>query len=172
MTILAKFPPQNSRKSDVVTPKGALAMSADIQEQNELQSVVFQLGNELYGIDIFRVNEIIRMREVTPLPGSEAYIRGLVNLRGKTIPVVDLANRLGLEVQEISEDTRIIVIDSDSGNVGIVVDAVREVVTVNKDQIDKAPAIMSDSNSDFVDGVAKMEGGLIALLSLDRALAA
>lgn len=136
------------------------------------QAVVFVLGSESYGIDIFRVNEIIRLREITAIPCSETHIRGLVNLRGKTIPVIDLNVRLHLPPQEDVDSTRIVVVDSDQGNVGIVVDAVREVVTLSPDSVESTPTIVSELSAEFVKGVAKHESGLITLLDLDKALAA
>jgi purine-binding chemotaxis protein CheW len=142
-----------------------------VLEQEE-QMVVFQLGPESYGIDIFRVNEIIRLREITPIPKSEDYIRGLVNLRGKTIPVVDLRIKLNLGSAEDTETTRIIVVDAEFGNIGVVVDAVREVITLQPDQVNQAPLLVSDTDNDFVRGVAKVDDGLITLLHLDQALAA
>lgn len=146
-------------------------MAENIVLQQEEQMVVFQLGLESYGIDIFRVNEIIRLREITPIPKSEFHIRGLVNLRGKTIPVVDLRIRLNLGQTDDTDTTRIIVVDSEAGNIGVVVDAVREVITLQPDQVNQAPLLVSDSENDFVRGVAKVEGGLITLLNLDLALA-
>ena len=139
---------------------------------SEEQTVVFLLGTESYGIDIFRVNEIIRLREITPIPRTESHIRGLVNLRGKTIPVVDLRARLALGESEDSDSTRIIVVDSEQGNVGIVVDAVREVITLQQGEVEETPPLVTDLSTDFVRGVAKQEAGLITLLDLDKALAA
>ncbi len=108
---------------------------AEPEARKELQTVVFRLGTEFYGIDIFRVNEIIRMRDITPVPRTEPHIRGLVNLRGKTIPVVDIRMRMNLPESEDAESTRIIVVDTAHGNVGIVVDAVTEVVSLDRDTI-------------------------------------
>src|SRR6476619_3246865 len=104
------------------------------------QLVVFCLDKESYGIEIFRVNEIIRLREITPIPRTGHHIRGLVNLRGKTIPVVDLHARFSLDSVEDSDSTRIIVVESDQGNVGIVVDEVKEVITLTPEQIEQTPA--------------------------------
>jgi len=147
-------------------------MSEPTATPNEEQMVVFQLNTESYGIDIFRVNEIIRMREITPIPQTEVHVRGLVNLRGKTIPVVDLRIRFGLDSKEDGDSTRIIVVDGEHGNVGVVVDAVREVVTLQSADVEDAPTIVTDVNSDFVRGIAKCPDGLITLLNLDKALAA
>lgn len=136
------------------------------------QTVVFRLGDESYGIDIFRVNEIIRMREITPIPRTDEHIRGLVNLRGKTIPVVDLRARLRLANGEETDLTRIIVVETENGNVGVIVDAVTEVVTLEQESLEETPPLVTDQSTDFVQGVAKREGNLITLLNLDRALAA
>jgi purine-binding chemotaxis protein CheW len=138
---------------------------------NEQQTVVFRLGAESYGIDIFRVNEIIRLREITPVPRTEHHIRGLVNLRGKTIPVVDLRARLNLTTSDDGDDTRIIVVDTDHGKVGIVVDAVTEVISLQSDEMDETPPLLADVSTDFVRGVAKRASALITMLDLDRALA-
>jgi purine-binding chemotaxis protein CheW len=139
---------------------------------DEQQTVVFRLGPEFYGIDIFRVNEIIRLREITPIPRTEPHIRGLVNLRGKTIPVVDLRIRMNLPEEADTESTRIIVVETAHGNVGIVVDAVTEVASIGAESIDEAPQLVNDVAAEFVRGVAKRESDLVTLLDLDMALAA
>jgi purine-binding chemotaxis protein CheW len=147
-------------------------MSTDTVIQTEEQNVVFVIGNESYGIDIFRVNEIIRLREITPIPRSESHIRGLVNLRGKTIPVVDLAVRLSLSTEGDTDNTRIIVVDTEQGHVGIIVDEVREVVTLKSEEVEATPTMVTELSADFIRGVAKQPSGLITLLDLDLALAA
>lgn len=138
--------------------------------QTDEQLVVFRLCNESYGIEIFRVNEIIRLREITPIPRTGHHIRGLVNLRGKTIPVVDLHARFGLDPESDSESTRIIVVESEQGNVGVVVDEVREVMTLELNQIEQTPPLVASVNTEFVRGVAKQDGQLITLLDLEKAL--
>ena len=141
-------------------------MSTDTVIHTEEQNVVFVIGNESYGIDIFRVNEIIRLREITPIPRSESHIRGLVNLRGKTIPVVDLAVRLSLNTDGDTDNTRIIVVDTEQGHVGIIVDEVREVVTLKSEEVEATPTMVSELSADFIRGVAKQPSGLITLLDL------
>lgn len=147
-------------------------MSIENATSETQQTIVFQLAGEHYGVDIFRVNEIIRIREITPIPGTDAHIRGLVNLRGKTIPVIDLKARFGLPDSGYTINTRIIVLDSDDGIVGILVDAVREVITLTPDAIEKAPTLVTDLDNEFVRGVAKHANSLITLLNIDQALAA
>jgi purine-binding chemotaxis protein CheW len=142
----------------------------DLREDQ--QTVVFRLADESYGIEIFRVNEIIRLREITPVPRTEQYVKGLVNLRGKTIPVIDLRSRFSLPECEDTESSRIIVVDSESGQIGVVVDAVTEVLTLHGDQIESTPALVSEANNQFVRAVAKTNDKLITLLDLDHALAA
>lgn len=144
----------------------------DSGANGEQQTVVFRLADESYGIEIFRVNEIIRLREITPVPRTEAHVRGLVNLRGKTIPVIDLRTRFCLPESTESDSSRIIVVDSDSGQIGVVVDAVTEVLTLHEDQIDETPGLVADLNTQFVRAVAKTNDKLITLLDLDHALAA
>ena len=131
------------------------------------QVVVFRLEAERYGIDIFRVNEIIRLREITPLPHMAPHIRGLVNLRGRTIPVVDLRIRFGIGSGETTERARIIVVEAESGQVGLIVDEVCEVGALDGVSIEPPPDL---AEGDFVRGVARRDDRLIALLDLDRTL--
>lgn len=147
-------------------------MATNTLGTTEEQLVVFRLDSETYGIDIFRVNEIIRLREITPIPQAEAHIRGLVNLRGKTIPVVDLRTRFGLYTAEASDQARIIVVDTDEGNVGVIVDEVREVITIDSASVEETPPLVSGISNDFVRGVANQDGHLVTLLDLDKALGA
>jgi purine-binding chemotaxis protein CheW len=145
-------------------------MSAAPAVQTDEQLVVFRLDNESYGIEIFRVHEIIRLREITPIPRTGEHIRGLVNLRGKTIPVVDLHARFELEPTEDTDATRIIVVETEQGNVGVVVDEVKEVITLDPEQIEQTPVLVASVSTEFVRGVAKQSGMLITLLDLDKAL--
>lgn len=147
-------------------------MSTQEVSTTEQQTVVFRMGEESYGIDIFRVHEIIRMCEITPIPRTDAHIRGLVNLRGNTIPVIDLNARLQLDNSEETDSTRIIVVESENGNIGIIVDAVTEVITLEQNQIEDTPALVTDVATDFVKAVARREDHLVTLLDLDKTLAA
>lgn len=147
-------------------------LEREAPQAQEHQTVVFRLETESFGVDIFRVNEIIRMREVTPVPGSGIHIRGLINLRGKTIPVVDLRSRLGLGEAEATDETRIIVVSSEQGQVGLVVDAVTEVMTLAGAALEEAPALVADTASEYVWSLAKHNDRIITLLDLDKTLAA
>ena len=138
----------------------------------EEQMVVFRLNSESYAIDIFRVNEIIKLREITPVPQTEPHIRGLVNLRGNTIPVIDLRARFLLPTQDDTDATRIIVVESEQGNLGLVVDEVNEVMTLQPEQVEATPSLVASTETEYVRGVAKQDDRLITLLDLDKALLA
>src|SRR5690349_6059365 len=102
------------------------------------QVVVFDLSGEVYALDILHVHEIIRIQPVTPVPGAPIYIEGLINLRGRVVPVVDLRKRFGLATREINDRSRIIVVQVSDDIVGVVVDAVSEVITVAPDVVEPA----------------------------------
>lgn len=136
----------------------------------DTQMVVFILGDEAYCIDIFRVHEIIRLKEITPIPGSASHVRGLLNLRGKTIPIIDLRTRFLLELQD-TDSSRIIVVETEGGNVGIVVDGVREVITLSPSEVDETPEMVDDATRELVRGVAKRGEQLVTLLDLDQVIA-
>lgn len=146
------------------------AIAAAPEEARDEQVVVFRLESERYGIDIFRVNEIIRLREITPIPHTEPHVKGLVNLRGKTIPVVDLRVRFGIPTAESTDRARIIVVEAESGQVGLIVDEVCEVGTLEKGGVEPPPSLVGGPGCDFVRGVARRDERLIALLDLDRTL--
>lgn len=146
----------------------------DVSEAQVLESgiqiVVFELAGELFGVDIFRVQEIIRNRDMTPIPKAPDHVKGLINLRGQTVPIVDLGRRLGLGPTAPSDATRIIVVDACDGHVGLLVDAVTEVLTVPKGMIEEAPKLASADGAGHVLAIARKENALISLLDLDRTL--
>ncbi len=130
------------------------------------QCVIFRLGQEAFAVEIAMVNEIIRMKDITPVPGALPHIRGLVNLRGQTIPVMDLRARIGLPEVEESGDSRIVVIDFEAGRLGIVVDAVEEVMTFEADAIQPASTLAAGKEQEFVEGVARQGERLVTLIDL------
>lgn len=142
------------------------------QEQRETvaQLVVFQLGHELYGADIAAVREVGPLQRVTRVPRTPRYIEGVTNLRGRVIPVVDLRRRLGLPVTAATKTTRIAVAELEGGQVGMIVDAVLEVLRVPTESIEPPTQLMSSIDSEYVRGVAKVDGKLIILLDLARVL--
>ena len=133
--------------------------------------VVFELAGELYGVDIFDVREIVGDTPVTRIPRAPDFLEGVVNLRGKLIPVIDLRKRFGFEEGEKTRETRIIIVDISGREAGLVVDSVREVATVEENSIEPAPAVTT-INAAFIEGLAKMDDKLIIIIKLDLILEA
>jgi purine-binding chemotaxis protein CheW len=142
------------------------------QEQRDTitQLVVFQLGHELYGADISVVREVSPLQRVTRVPRTPRYIEGVTNLRGRVIPVVDLRRRFNLPVTAATKSTRIAVAELEGGQVGMIVDAVLEVLRVPAASIEPPTQLLSKVETDYVQGVAKVDGRLIVLLDLARVL--
>ncbi len=134
------------------------------------QLIGFFVGAEEYGLEILRVREIIRVREITRLPRSPGFVKGIINLRGDVIPILSLGERFGLERKEASADTRVIVVEIGGQLIGMVVDAVSQVLRVPADQIDPPPPIIGGLAREYVAGVAKVGDRLVILLNIDRIL--
>ena len=132
-----------------------------------LQLVSFQLGPEEYAIDILGVQEIIRMVEVTHVPNSPHYVEGVVNLRGKVIPIINLRTRLGLSLAEPTKDTRIVVVEVAHLILGFIVDSVEEVLRLPEEFIEPPPSTGRGGADDFHKGVGRVEGRLLILLDLE-----
>jgi purine-binding chemotaxis protein CheW len=154
---------QNARTPNTMTDSAA--------NGDEQQLVVFQLGAELYGVEIARVHEIIRLQAVTRVPHAPAFVEGVINLRGKVIPVVDLRRRFGLPLAEHTRASRIVVVEIGDQVVGIVVDGVSEVLRVNHATIEPPSPVVAGVDSDYLHGIAKLPDRLVILLNLDRVLA-
>ncbi len=133
-----------------------------------LQLASFRLGEEEYAIDISTVQEINRMTEVTKVPNSPPYIEGVLNLRGRIIPAVNLRKKFGLPEREYDRHTRIMVVDVEGTMVGLIVDAVSEVLRISPETIEPAPEMSAGVNSKYIRGVGKVNGRLVILLDLER----
>ncbi len=140
------------------------------QDSDLMQLVTFSLDQEEFGVDILRVQEIIRMMEITKVPKSPEFVEGVINLRGKVIPVIDLRSRFGLDSHAYDKDTRIMVIDINNMIVGFVVDAVSEVLRIMADTVEPPPPVVAGIESDYISGVGKLKDRLLILLDLDRLL--
>ena len=138
--------------------------------QGERQLVVFDLASEVYGVDISTVREIIRMQEITRMPRTQAYVEGVINLRGKVTPVVDLRKRFGLDDAEERQHRRIVVVDTGERSMGFVVDAVSEVLRVPAGSIEPPSSVVMSADSDYLVGIVKLPDRLISLLDLERML--
>lgn len=132
-----------------------------------LQLVGFRLGSEEYGLEILRVQEIIRMQSLTRVPNSPGFVEGVINLRGKVIPVVGLRKRFGLPGREHDKATRIIVVEVKGDVMGFEVDSVSEVLRIPTDTVEPPPRL-SKRNNEYVSGVGKLEDRLLLLLDVNR----
>ncbi len=136
--------------------------------------LTFVLNEEEYGIGILKIKEIIGMMPITTVPQTPEFVKGVINLRGKVIPIVDLRARFGMDTIDYTERTCIIVVEIEGPAgmmmIGIVVDAVSEVLNIKGDDIEDTPTFGTKLNTDYILGMAKMEGGVKILLDIDRVL--
>lgn len=144
------------------SPNGGPAATATATPRSPQQLVVFSLGEEEYALPITQVQEIVRYTEPRAVASDTEWIRGVISLRGKIVPVFDLSARLGL-VAELASDAEIVIFETEAGIAGVIVDAVEEVRTVDSDQLEDVPG----SGGDFIDTIAKVEDRLIILLNLE-----
>lgn len=144
---------------------------AQATHDSVLRYVTFRLGDEVYGINVMQVQEVLRVTEIAPVPGAAHYVLGIINLRGNVVTVIDARERLGLGSKEIDEFTRIVVIETDTKMVlGILVDAVAEVVDLRTSEIESAPNVGNDESSKYIQGVASRDNQLLILVDIDKFL--
>ena len=136
----------------------------------ELQVVTFNLGKEEFAVPILQIQEINRLVEITHVPKSPEFVEGVINLRGKVIPIIDLRRRFGLTQAELSRYSRIVVVNMDGRMVGLIVDSVSEVLRLSKDAIEPPPPVVAGIDSEYIRGLGKLEGRLLILLDLNRIL--
>ena len=144
--------------------------AAQVSNDSVMQCVTFRLEDEIYGINVMQVQEVLRVTEIAPVPGAPAYVLGIINLRGNVVTVVDTRERLGLGSKEVDESTRIVIIEADKMVVGILVDAVAEVVDLRMSEIESAPSVGNDESSKYIQGVASRDGELLILVDLNKLL--
>jgi purine-binding chemotaxis protein CheW len=136
------------------------------------QLISFAVGAEDYGLELLRVREVIRMPQITWLPQAPRCVKGVINLRGDVIPIVDLRERFGMQAQEHTAMTRVIVVEVEGKPVGMVVDSASQVVRVPADQFDSPPAVIGGMSRDFILSVGKMGDRLIIMIDVERILSA
>lgn len=146
------------------------AVMGENQGDDLLQLVSFKLGEEEFAVDILKIQEINRMVEITKVPKSPDFVEGVINLRGKVIPIIDLRKRFCLEVTGQTKDTRIVVVDIDQKVVGLVVDGVSEVLRLPASTVEPPPPIVAGIDSEYINGVGKLEDRLLILLDLEKVL--
>ena len=136
----------------------------------ERQIVGFRIGRETFGLPISLVHEIVRPPEITSVPHAPEYVEGVMNLRGRIVPVIDLRRRLGAGAGQNSKKNRVLVVDVESRAVGLMVDGASEVLKISDAQIEPPPSVFSDAATSYVTGVAKYQDRLIILVDLRRIL--
>jgi purine-binding chemotaxis protein CheW len=145
--------------------------TAESQTLEEIQLIVFCLANEEYAVDIGAVREIVRLQPITKVPRAAAYVEGLTNLRGRVVPVVDLRRRFDLPTVEDVTNNRIVIVDIDGEDIGVIVDSVTEVLRVPSDCLEPPSSIVASVDSKYLTGIAKLPSRLIILLELARVFA-
>jgi len=141
------------------------------KESELLQYIVIKLGQEQYGVNIKNIDNIVRMQKITRVPKVPAYIQGVINLRGEVIPVVSLRLKMFLPADEFTKATRIIILKMEQfGSVGILVDEVKEVVTLDDEHIEKVTYDAKDEKANFINGIGKTDSGLVSLLDFNLVL--
>ncbi|MEE9553962.1 MAG: chemotaxis protein CheW, partial [candidate division Zixibacteria bacterium] len=127
--------------------------------------LTFPLAEEEYGIDIRHVTEIVGIQNITGLPDAPLYVRGVINLRGKVIPVIDVRIRFAMEARDYDDRTCVIVVDVEDSSVGLIVDSVSEVIEIPKANIEPAPSVRNGKGSDFIWGLGKVDNEVMILLN-------
>lgn len=135
-----------------------------------IQLVSFKLGAEEFGVNILKVREINRLMEITQMPESPDFVEGIINLRDKVIPVINLRKRLHMDSSQKDKNTRIIVVEIEGRILGFIVDSVSKVLRISSDIIEPAPDISVGIKADYISGVAKLESSLLIFLDLNRVL--
>jgi purine-binding chemotaxis protein CheW len=146
---------------------------SNMQEQKKekvdlLQLVSFKIGNEEFGVDILNVQEINRMTQITKVPNSPEFVEGVINLRGRIIPVIDLRSRIGVAKKEADKNTRIVVVEIQEKIIGFIVDAVKEVLRIPADITEAPPDLVNGIDSEFIKAVGKLDDRLLILLDLEK----
>ncbi|MFP4015924.1 MAG: chemotaxis protein CheW [Halanaerobiales bacterium] len=140
-------------------------------KREEKQFIVFSLGEEKFGVDVKQIKQIIPMDESTHIPNAPSFVKGVINLRGEIIPIVDLKQKLTVVADTIvSKEGKIIIVELDSNSIGMQVDSVSEMMRIYEDEIADPPRIVKGINRNYLKGVAKLDDKLLILLDLDKIL--
>lgn len=132
--------------------------------------ILFKMGSQSFAIDVQQVISIERMQQVTEVPNSKAFVKGITVIRNETTAVVDLRERLNVEVKEETDETRIIVVSLDGMQVGLIVDAAKDVKNIDEEEINEAPPIISDVRNQFLNGVVRLNDELVLILDIEKIL--
>ena len=138
------------------------------KEDELIRWVTFRLADEIYGINVMQVQEVLRMSEVAPVPGAPSYVLGIINLRGNVVTVLDTRMLFGLMTSEVTDNTRIMIVECDGIIIGLLVDSVAEVANILSSEIDAAPHVGSGESSRYILGVHSKDGDILILVDLDK----
>lgn len=158
-----EMPPRNTRK--LSGPE-----SAAHNMEKEIQIVGFRIGRETFGLPIAIVREIVRVPEITSVPNAPEYIEGVINLRGRIIPVVDLRKRFGEKVIQASKKNRIVVVELETRTIGLIVNSASEVLKIPPSEIEAPHTVFQEGELNYITGVGKLRGRLVMLLDLGKIL--
>lgn len=136
----------------------------------EKKVIIFKLKNEEYGVDVTQVKSIERMEHITRVPNTPPFVKGVINLRGVVIPIIDLRKRFGFDLKDYNEQTRIIIVNVDEMEVGLIVDAANDVIDIPLSSIEPPPRVVGGIESEYLNGVAKVSDRLLVLLNLNKVL--
>jgi purine-binding chemotaxis protein CheW len=147
-------------------------MSQVAESENDpvIQWVTFRLDGEIYGIKVMQVQEVLRVSEIAPVPGSPDYVMGIINLRGNVVTVIETRKRFGLAQGEIDDSSRIVIIESDENVIGMLVDSVAEVVDLKRSEIESSPNVGNDESAKYIEGVATHNNNLLILVDINKLL--
>ncbi len=154
--------------SELATIKEAGNLPTESKKGELLQYLTFKLLDETYGINVMQIKEVLRYSEIAPVPGAQSYVLGIVNLRGNVVTVIDTRVRFSLPECTISDDTRIIIIEHDGEQIGMLVDAVKEVFYLYQGEIEQSPSVGNDEALMFIQGVYQKDEELVILLDLNK----
>jgi len=128
----------------------------------------FRLGDEIYGVNVMQIREVLRYTEITPVPGAPYFVLGIINLRGNVVTVIDTRTRFGLPQADVDNNSRIVIVEVDKQVIGMLVDSVAEVTYLKESEIEKAPSVGNEETSKFITGVCNKNGELLILIELER----
>jgi purine-binding chemotaxis protein CheW len=153
-----------------VSSEDSVSTNKNANDDEVLQWVTFRLANETYGINVMQVQEVLRFSDIAPVPGAPAYVLGIINLRGNVVTVIDTCQRFGLPPIDITDNTRIVIIETNQQVIGILVDAVAEVVYLKRSEIETTPNVGNDESAKFIQGVSHRDNQLLILVDLNKLL--
>lgn len=143
-------------------------IQAEAANDEVLQYVTFRLAEETYGINVMMVQEVLRYTEIAPVPGAPDYVLGIINLRGNVVTVIDTRLRFGLNPSEVTDSTRIMIIEAEQQVIGIMVDSVAEVVYLKQSEVETAPNVGNEETAKFIQGVCNKNNELLILVELNK----